>query len=357
MGMVPCVSVANPGSCSDGLLSSRSGEIVVKPCKQSEIDFYESTRSHPEFSLYIPAYLGTLSLGEGHSVQPAGAIVLPAQTSPELQSTTTFGGELVIENHWTPSNGGKIQTDLAIVLENVAVDFKKPNILDVKLGARLWADDAPPDKRARLDKAAGETTSGPLAFRIAGMKTYHGQDSDKPSGVNGDGYKLFDKAYGRAFGVDTVRRGFEDYFLLPHQKTASGGLRKLIRRFVEDLQGMADTIAHEESRMYSASLLFVYEGDRDALAEAFAREKDVLATIKDKQGIQGDEGLDAPEGNAGVEGEGEESEEEEGVKFPAIQSLKLIDFAHAQWTPGQGPDENLLRGIRNVAKILVDLAG
>lgn len=347
-------------SPSDGVLSSRSGEIVVKPCKQSEIDFYESTHAHPDFAVYIPAYLGTLSLGESKPVQAAGAVLLPPDTSPDLPSPATFGGDtLTIENVWTPSGGGKIQTDLAIVLENVALDYKKPNILDVKLGARLWADDAPPAKRAKLDKAAEETTSKPLGFRIAGGKVYQRCCSGEE--ITLDGYKLFDKNYGRALTAETVRKGFEDYLLLAPGAKAKGGLKKVLRRFLADLKGMIEAIESEESRMYSASLLFVYEGDAEALEQAFAKEKDVLEMRKARYQSRGHDGLheDGKEFHAGdhISTDDDEDEEDEELKFPAIQSLKLIDFAHAQWTPGHGPDENILHGIRNVSKILGEIVG
>ena len=332
---------------------------MVKPCKQSEVDFYESTQSHPDFTIYIPAYLGTLSLGDSKPAQAAGAVLLPADTSPDLPSQATFGGDtLTIENEWTPSGGGKIQTDLAIVLENVALDYKKPNILDVKLGARLWADDAPPAKRAKLDKAAEETTSKPLGFRIAGGKVYQGSGSQE--NVTSDGYKLFDKNYGRAFTPETVRRGFEDYLLLVSGVKAKGGLKKVVRRFLIDLKGMIEAIESEESRMYSASLLFVYEGDGEALEQAFVKEKEVLEVRKARQQLWSDDDLhgDGKEFYADdhISTDNDEEEDDE-LKFPAIHSLKLIDFAHAQWTPGHGPDENILHGIRNVAKILSEIVG
>jgi len=44
------------------------------------------------------------------------------------------------------------------------------------------------------------------------------------------------------------------------------------------------------------------------------------------------------------------------VEGPHIAVAKLIDFAHASWTPGQGPDENALQGVRNVLSILTDLS-
>ena len=49
-------------------------------------------------------------------------------------------------------HGKKLATDLHIVLENITNGFKKPNVLDLKLGAQLWDDAAKPAKRARLDE-------------------------------------------------------------------------------------------------------------------------------------------------------------------------------------------------------------
>lgn len=244
----------------------------------------------------------------------------------------------VVEKAWAPSNGAKITTDLAIVLENVAAPFKKPNILDVKLGARLWDDQAPPAKRVKLDKVAEETTSKPLGFRIAGMRTWQGQATateGKTNGLSNDGYKLYDKNYGRQFSALTIRQGFEDFFLLEKAAVAKGSLRKIINRFLEDLEALKLVLEREESRMYSASLLFVYEGDQEALKEAFRAEKEdeALTTSNETH---------------------EESDDDDEPK-PGTQALKLIDFAHAQWTPGQGKDENLLHGLGHVIEILEGL--
>ena len=333
---------------SDGVLSDPSGEIVVKPCQQSEIDFYESTAAHPDFSLHIPTFIGHVSLGSDTTVaQAAGTLVLPGETVPDPSPAgPDVDGATLNDGAWAPSGGGKIDTDSAIVLENVAFGYKKPNILDVKLGARLWADDAPVAKRVKLNKVAEETTSKPLGFRIAGMKSYLGAHitNNNKEGITADGYRLYGKMYGRGFNVDTIAEGFREYFHLLADEVAKGPIRKVIRRFIDDLEAMAQAIGNEESRMYSASLLFVYEGDREVLQDAIESEKDIIAALEAKSTETDHESLN---GNGTVE------EDEDGrVKFPSIQSLKLIDFAHAEWTPGQGPDENLLHGIRNVIKTL-----
>lgn len=80
--------------------------------------------------------------------------------------------------------------------------------------------------------------------------------------------------------------------------------------------------------MYSASILLVYEGDVDEYANT-------------KQKLR----------SAHPEDEDEDDEE----TLPKLAEVKMIDFAHATWTPGQGPDENSLQGMRSTAKILKEL--
>jgi len=293
---------------------------------------------------------------------------------------------VAVEKAWAPSNGGKITTDSAIVLENVAAGFKKPNILDVKLGARLWADDAPAAKRERLDRAAAETTSKSLGLRIAGMRISQGLSAIGQQGVTLDGYKLYNKDYGKKFTSDDVGQGFEEYFCLERVRTSNRSVRKVIRRFIEDLKAMQDVLEREESRMYSSSLLFVYEGDDKALEEAFTDEKEILASTytpsilvqastngnfvtSHENGVSHLGGAlpgngtlssdEAPYSSGSVHEDGADTEddddEEEEPVLPKIQALKLIDFAHAEWTPGTGPDENVLHGIRNVIKLLDEI--
>ena len=54
-----------------------------------------------------------------------------------------------------------------------------------------------------------------------------------------------------------------------------------------------------------------------------------------------------------VNGDDEQSEEDEDEDRPCdpkIYTVKVIDFAHAEWTPGMGPDENSLLGVRSVSR-------
>lgn len=228
------------------------------------------------------------------------------------------------------------------MLENVSSGIRKPNTLDVKLGARLWADDAPPQKRQKLDEQSDNTTSRSLGFRIAGMKVWLGPESTGQSGVGLDGYKTYGKEYGRAFNAETIRKGLDEFFFVESAGIARKLGRKVIRRFLDDLRGLQGVLEKEESRMYSASLLFVYKGDGLGLEEDFGREGELLQANGSLNGTA------AEESDADVNSE-------VACQLPKIQAVKMIDFAHAAWTPGQGPDENMLFGIRNLITLLDEM--
>jgi inositol-polyphosphate multikinase len=58
----------------------------------------------------------------------------------------------------------------SIVLENLSFTFLKPNILDVKLGTVLYDETASPEKVARMQKTAQETTSFETGVRLTGFQ-------------------------------------------------------------------------------------------------------------------------------------------------------------------------------------------
>jgi len=233
-------------------------------------------------------------------------------------------------------HGKKLETELHIVLENITHGFKKPNVLDLKLGAQLWDDAAKPEKRARLDKVSAETTSGSIGFRIAGMRTWKGVPppsvpDDHKEYVEADGesgYWVYNKMYGRKFSAEDINDGFVAY-ILP-QGTDLKELeraREVLQFFLGEVKDIIEVFEKKESRMYSASILLVYEGDTDE----YAKTKAKLASA------------------APVEDEDDEED------LPKLAAVKMIDFAHATWRPGEGADENALRGMRSTTTILKHL--
>ncbi|EON61076.1 hypothetical protein W97_00287 [Coniosporium apollinis CBS 100218] len=327
------VTFGSAAAGHDGVLSDSSGTLVIKPCTPAEIAFYESANtSHPDLAAYMPLYMGTLQLSA-----PDAAAASTASTGDEVGTAAS----LALSDPG-PLKGKKLDTGVSIVLENVAAGFRKPNIMDIKLGARLYDDSTKPEKRARLDKVAAETTSSSLGFRIAGMRTWlGGEDSmaerdgdDTISFEAGSGYKLFNKLYGRKFAAENVVDAFREYVLVPSAGVSKVQAANCVQRFIRDLKDLQQIFEKIESRMYSASILLVYEGDPDAYAAATKAETEYSA----QEEMQ------------------EDDEEEEEEAPPKIAVVKLIDFAHASWTPGQGPDENLLQGVRSTIRIMEELA-
>ena len=130
----------------------------------------------------------------------------------------------------------------------------------------------------------------------------------------------------------------------------------------------------------------MYEGDRAALQEAFKSEKQLLDSLEENATYQnrasnGNSSTNivaSSNGHSSMHGEApsdrapllpphhyiatapthepiSEDDEDEQPPIPPIQALKLIDFAHAEWTPGHGPDENMLHGIRTAIRLLREL--
>lgn len=104
---------------------------------------------------------------------------------------------------------------------------------------------------------------------------------------------------------------------------------------------------NEESRMYSASILFVYEGDLNVLQALLAAEEESQASSQLSERPAQKAMLDSSDED---EDDVDDDDDEDEAR---ICTASLIDFAHASFTPGEGSDENALRGVRNV-RILLD---
>ncbi|KAH7116066.1 inositol polyphosphate kinase-domain-containing protein [Dendryphion nanum] len=309
----------NAAAGHDGVLSDETGAVVVKPCTQAEIEFYESvTADHPDIARHLPTFMGQLSLSSDQTA------ATDAVESGVIQTAT--GVERL--------HGKKLSTELHIVLENITHGFKKPNVLDLKLGAQLWDEASKPEKRARLDEVSRATTSGSLGFRIAGMRTYVGDNApDVPADLkeyiedNKDEFWVYNKMYGRKFNAENVSEGFEAY-LLPQAKSKEQLERasEVANYFLGEVQDIQRAFEKKESRMYSASILLVYEGDLDE----YHKTKKILKDHKPS----------------------DDEDEDEDEDLPKLAAVKMIDFAHATWHPGKGPDENALQGIRSTSSCL-----
>lgn len=314
--------------------------MFIKPCTPQEAGFYQtSVAEHPDFAEFMPTFIGTLELSDHQDATfiEQGAELIAQHSIPE------------------PATGPKIKkivTNVSVVLENAAYGFKQPNVLDVKLGVQLWSDDAKQEKKDRFDKVTAETTHKNLGFRIAGMRVWQGTDEKHKAELDKEGYKVYSKNWGRLdVNDDNVVESFRKFFFAPEAGVDEELGKLVIQAFLADLEQIQAVMENQESRMYSASLLFVFEGDGEALR--FAMEE---ATKRGEALANGNGNGNGVNGHSETDDDVEDDDDEED-DTPKIYSLKVIDFAHAEWVPGKGPDENSLMGIRSMTKILKQLGG
>jgi 1D-myo-inositol-tetrakisphosphate 5-kinase/inositol-polyphosphate multikinase len=334
---------SNAAAGHDGVLSDESGEVIIKPCTAAEIAFYQASASeHPDFYELMPTMMGTLQLGQPSTLPED--LKLPDPEAAEL--TQEYKDQKLL-------HGKALKTETAIVLENLEHGFVHPNVLDLKLGARLYdPSTTAPEKGARLDKVSSETTSGSLNYRIAGMKVWNPAKGE---------YAVYDKFYGRQFTPETIKSGFETFFscLLPSSSTspeqtssptsiASEDAHALLELLLADVAKARHVLSRLSSRMYGASILFVYEGDIPTLSTLLGTHAPPEKAVPKKQEV-------APTSEE-ISALEEEEEEEEEPKV--AYRVRMIDFAHAKWLPKEeGKDENLIEGLRNVEGAVEEIVG
>jgi len=132
-------------------------------------------------------------------------------------------------------------------LEDLAAKFKRPCILDLKIGTRQHSPDAPPHKVASKTAKCLSTTSHSLGLRMCGMQVYDAAHHR---------YIFRDKYYGRELTEETFPAMLMDFF------NSGWGVRgELLLPFLEQLERFRKVMAQQSCfRFYSCSLLLIREG-------------------------------------------------------------------------------------------------
>ncbi|KAG0264613.1 hypothetical protein BG011_006459 [Mortierella polycephala] len=347
----------------DGVLSmGEENEIIVKPSLPQEHHFYEEAVLHPELQSWMPAYYGSLTLtrslqehsSTGLSEEALGAAPtitalngypvtgfmsadqdqgeehqqgLPSSAAALLQQAYDHGGE---EVQLQASKSTDPDEDECLCLENVSHGFKKACILDLKLGIQLYDDNASDAKKARLGAVSDNTTSGNFGIRLTGFQVY---DSAK------DDFTKYSKDYGKSLTENTILDGFRAFF---SAQLGPERMRLVIERFVNDLADFLSTIQTQEVRMRSSSLLMMYEGDVEAFDEGLVMEQEKInaAVTRAKAHLEKD-------GEKTDDEDDDDDDYDDDEVSQKVTDMRLIDFAHSTFTPGMGPDEGVVLGVKS----------
>ncbi|KAL1900043.1 hypothetical protein Cpir12675_001149 [Ceratocystis pirilliformis] len=361
----------------------------------AELEPEETNAAQPQSSLspsFVHQDLEPVATVKGHCsskllYQSPAHAQSQSQPSPSeiLSGASSKSDSASVSDKWVPNGAKRIKTDTALVLENASYGFRHPNILDCKLGTRLWADDAPMEKRRRFEKIAATTTHQNFGFRISGMRAWHG--SNDPADLDPDGYMAYDRNYGRDHVTDdTLAATIRRFVFNPSAGITHELARAICAVFAHELEMVYEELNKHCFRIYSSSLLFIFEGDgkelerrieahnndvdryeehmdngNQDLIQALERQKGTAAAL-----LNGDLGSmatlqvgrisDNNEDNSGEE-DGDSDGSDDHGQADRTHSLRLIDFAHASFVSSdQGPDQGLLLGVKSLIKLFRDMA-
>ncbi|KAF7732287.1 hypothetical protein EC973_005182 [Apophysomyces ossiformis] len=302
--------------------------IVVKPCTQTELVFYEQCRQYPGFEQFIPECYGSLRAA--------------TESEKHILEMDITNNNQVSQNDVTP-----VPLEIQKEWKNIIHGFTRPSILDLKIGDKLYDEFADEVKKEKMILNAKGTTIETLALRISGMKVY---DPATKS------YKIYNKRYGRmrtetdiidallaflfptsSYGQqstpDTILEDEERLSLEDSpQRIPAKKMSWILESFIQDLEDIQEFVTtHPALELTGVSILFVYEGDTAAANKVWKHmleeDKMELATEPEKE------------------------DEEEAP--PKMCDLRLIDFAHSRWKPTKTKqDQGILNGINNMIGLL-----
>lgn len=341
------LQAAGHGGCT----VSEDGTLFIKPSRGQEIDFYLESRMHNlddcsqegeggKLKDWLAEYLGTL---------------------------TESGGE----------GDGEQKREMKdyIVLENLYYGMNCPSIMDIKLGSKLTNDlNVTKEKIKRMENISRNTTSFTLHFRVSGMILYNGEhdrivldkifsDMDSllvsiidPKNM-GEFYLKYNKMLGRMLTTENVKEGlllyFKSFFCLnqlENDPDCCNILIYLLTIFIARLKALYKCLESYDLRMFSASLLFIYETDLERWDFDSLRNFNKLHFNDDID--DNSHGNDSCTTNISNNKNSAKNNisilKNDFDKNLHLSSLHLIDFAHSKFISKIGQDTNVLIGIKNL---------
>ncbi|PVU96175.1 hypothetical protein BB561_001341 [Smittium simulii] len=351
------------------LLSNEEGDFLVKPTNPTEILFYEQSCKNPDFCDFLPTFYGTLQLQNNTSCE--------ASSLPQVQH---------------------------ICFENIVSTYKNPSIIDIKIGTRLYDDDASQEKIKKMQIKAKQTTSSTLGVRICGLRVYKNTTSLQNNllsdlSCNSDSVDSLQSSlliqnsciqditcipitrqsdYCRKLNNSTLADELDFFFSNISDTPLFKAYRSyLLDSIVDELQNFLELINTLEFRLYSSSLLIVYESDINTIIDLNSKmnffQIDLLQKPTDHNiklldtNFKGYLDSDKYDGcgfntNTGTHHNDSDSASDisdygstNDIAHTELYDFRAIDFAHSKWTPGIGPDEQYIFGIKNLIDILLKL--
>lgn len=181
-------------------------------------------------------------------------VVVKPTTKKELQFYMDIGESFpIFRKKWIPINYyHKLQNfdEPYLIMECLTSDYIAPNIVDIKLGKRLYDDDADSAKREKMKDLSESTSSGNHGIRITGMLYYL---NDEISRAN----KLSKQECKSLKSLEEIKRKLAYFFGLEDKKLKEKKIFNL-REIIGHIQDLCTEFPCN-LQLYGSSLIIVTE--------------------------------------------------------------------------------------------------
>ncbi|KAL9940793.1 hypothetical protein V8E36_000281 [Tilletia maclaganii] len=327
---------------------TRGGQVIVKRSLPEEIRFYyehfnpgvdgpqdPSTIAKKKLALLTPRCHGAVQLSEPADIKAEKGRIKMAEgivsTGPPLPKLIDLTPAITLQ-----SGGASITRANALVLENILHGFIAPNVLDIKLGTQLWDENATAEKRERMIQAAQTCTSGEFGVRLTGWQTWD-EARQKPFNVS----KLFGK---NILTRPELELGARIFFCSPRHADDTDRYNRVLEKDPKDTPVIATSLPtlprHLIHQLITIGLL--------------PQLRDIHTLVKGVEWrVRGSSVLLVYEGSAAAL--------EQKLRDPMLDptsycKARLIDFAHASFVPGHGPDGGYILGLQTAMSLLEHVA-
>ncbi len=271
-----------------------------------------------------------------------GLLPLPSR-NPATESATTAAPE---EKEAVISKTSRSNPQTYLLLENLVSKYRRPCVLDLKVGARQYADDVSASKKQRKISKANNTTLSSLGLRLCGMQVYSNKTGR---------YTCHNKYYGRQLTHATFRATILQFFHPDHGGEVRMGVLDKLMAKLNDLRRVIESL--DSFRFYTSSLLLTY----DACTDSNPGSPDCLSPRSATNVASDQSSLRSSLSNYEINDVLIDGDEERDMNRV---DLRIIDFANsthsgmATETGGilhAGPDSGFLYGLEMLLDILQDI--
>jgi len=314
---------------------------IMKPASIRETMFYTELKdTFPALLPFVPRFFSIHIIHPTHVSHESSKENSPSRTpSPSISRNESISAEeekrppvpqpghvnnwahLCHEKTLTKISNGQVQ---CLELENLTSVYKKPCVLDLKLGTQQHSNDDPPEKIKSKQLKCFSTTSSSLGLRFCGSQVWMPQQQ---------AFISRDKYYGRQLDADGFFKSLREFFF-------NGECMRfdIIRLILSRVQLLYDIISKQTLYQFrSSSLLLIYEG-----------APDVPVNVDKLLANPGTVSKDSTASSASPSRRG--SWPATSV-FPGVADMRLIDFAHTDRVDGQR-DEGVTLGLSNLIRFL-----